>query len=86
MGTEDFSVTLDLGSGVSRDADFLNDLLFWCSPQELKISVSAVEVVSGDDFSVYKDSVFVNDLWISRHPRALKISALAVEVGFGDGF
>ena len=75
MGGEDFSVTLDLGSGVSRDADFINDLLFWRSPRELKISALAVEVVSGDDFSVYKDSVFVNDLWFWHHPRALKISA-----------
>ena len=33
MGAEDFSVTLDLGSGddyrVSRDAVFVNDLLFY---------------------------------------------------------
>ena len=54
MGAEDFSVTVDLGSGddygVSKDVVFVDDLLFWRSPRGLKISAWAVEVGSGDGF------------------------------------
>ena len=54
MGAEDFSVTPDMGFGddygVSRDAVWINDLLFWRSPRVQKISASAVEVGLGDDF------------------------------------
>ena len=53
-GAGDLSVNVDLGSGddfwVSRDAVFVNDLLFWRSPRVLKISASAVDVGSDDYF------------------------------------
>jgi hypothetical protein len=46
---------------VDRDLVFVNDFLFCSSVCALKISASAIEVVSGDYFSVRSDSVFVND-------------------------
>ena len=51
---------------VWRDLVFVNDLWFSCSPWALKISRSAVELGSGDDFWVLRDAVFVNHFWFWR--------------------
>jgi hypothetical protein len=43
----------------------------------VKISVSVVELVSGDDFLVCSDVVFVKDFWFCSNLGALKISPSA---------
>jgi hypothetical protein len=50
------------------------------------ISASAVELGSGDDFSVFTDSVFVNDFSFCSSPYAVKISVSAVKLVSGDDF
>jgi hypothetical protein len=52
----------------------------------MKIPVSVVELVSGDDFGVCSDVVFVNDFSFCSSLGVLKILASVGELGSGDDF
>jgi hypothetical protein len=72
---------------VRRDPVFVNGLLASNSLCALKMSASAVELGSRDDFWVGSDVVFfINCFCVSRSACALKISASDVELGFEDDF
>jgi len=48
--------------------------------------MSALELASGDDFSVCNDTVFVKDFWFCSSLYTVKISVSAVELVSGDDF
>jgi hypothetical protein len=83
---------------VGSDSVVVKDFSVSSSLCALKIFVSAIELVSVDDFCVsHRTSFrwwflhrqrlsFVNNLWVSSCLGALKISVSAIELGFEDDF
>jgi len=88
MCAEDFSVnrrTRLRGWFLGRQRlCFVNDLWVSNSLGAQKVSNSAVELGSDDDFWVGSDSVFLNDFWVISSLCVPKISALAIELGCVD--
>jgi hypothetical protein len=64
-----------------RDLVFVNGLCASSSLGALKISVTAIELGSRDDFWVSSEAFFVNYFYVSSILCALKISASGVELG-----